>query len=87
MFKLQVFVTNTCWNCRESERLVEDVAALYPDGEFQILDLNDENRPDNVFAVPTYVLDGVVIFLGNPTREELLRLLDEKATAWDHRIP
>ncbi len=39
----------------------------------QIINLDDPCaiKPDNVFAVPTYVLDGRIISLGNPHREQL----------------
>jgi hypothetical protein len=37
--------------------------------------IDDEGRPSNVFATPTYVLDGRTIFLGNPTREQLRQKL------------
>jgi hypothetical protein len=44
--------------------------------EIELRDLNDERRPSQVFATPTYILDERTIFLGNPTREELIQKLE-----------
>lgn len=42
----------------------------------ELVDMSSSERPDQVFAVPTYVLNDRVIFLGNPTRDELIRKLE-----------
>jgi hypothetical protein len=39
----------------------------------ELVDMETPNRPKNVYAVPTYVLDGRIISLGNPYRDELRR--------------
>ena len=39
------------------------------------LDSPESKAPPEVFATPTYVLDGKVVSLGNPTLEDLTRLL------------
>jgi hypothetical protein len=44
--------------------------------EIELRDLNDERRPSQVFATPTYILDERTIFLGNPTRDELIQKLE-----------
>jgi len=75
MSKLDVYVEDTCWACTESRRIVAYVAPLVPDVDIELRDLNDQRRPGAVFASPTYVLDGHVIYLGNPTCEELLQKL------------
>jgi hypothetical protein len=75
MPKLDVYVEDTCWACAESRRIVAYVAPLIPDVDIELRDLNDQRRPGAVFASPTYVLDGQVIYLGNPTCEELLQKL------------
>ena len=77
MPKLDVYLEDTCWACSESRRIVAEIAPMVPHVEIELRDLSDKKRPDNVFATPTYVLDGRVIFMGNPTMEELLEKLDE----------
>ena len=71
MTSLQIYVTDDCWSCEESRRLAAEVRARLPWVEVELLDLNTPDRPGNVFAAPTYLLDGQVIFLGNPQWSEL----------------
>ncbi len=73
---LHIYVTDDCWSCRETGRIVADVAPYFPEAAIDLRPL-DAAAPDDVFAVPTYVLNGRVIFLGNPTREELSQKLAE----------
>ncbi len=75
MPKLDVYIEDTCWACAESRRIVAYIAPLVPDVDIELRDLQDQRRPGAVFASPTYVLDGQVVYLGNPTREELLQKL------------
>lgn len=71
MHKLQVYVSAGCWSCQETHQIVADISPLFPDIHVEMLDMEKGNQPSNVFASPTYLLDGRVIFLGNPTREQL----------------
>lgn len=76
MLKLDVYIANDCWTCEETERIVADVSAQIPEIDIEFIDMeNSVDKPDNVFAVPTYLLNGRVISLGNPTREELIKKL------------
>jgi hypothetical protein len=76
MAKLHVYVTETCWACQEARSIVAEVKSQFPDMEIELRDLNDERRPSQVFATPTYILDERTIFLGNPTRNELIQKLE-----------
>ena len=76
MMKLQVYVSDDCWTCEETRRIVADIAPRFPQVQVELLNLDAVKRPSIVFAVPTYVLNGRVIFLGNPTRAELCLKLD-----------
>jgi len=75
MTKLEIYVTDNCWSCEESRRLAAEVKASVRDVDVELVDLNSGRRPSYVFAAPTYVLDGKVIFLGNPRWEELRQKL------------
>ncbi|MCA9926544.1 MAG: thioredoxin family protein [Anaerolineales bacterium] len=75
MIKLQVYISADCWSCEETERIVTDVAARLPEVEVELVDMATHEKPDNVFAIPTYLINGRVVFLGNPTREELYQKL------------
>ena len=78
---LEVYVSSECLNCTEAVRLAEEAAARYPNVVVRVidldLDLDQGPPPDPVVAVPTYVLDGRVVSLGNPYPEELFARLHE----------
>jgi alkyl hydroperoxide reductase subunit AhpF len=76
--RLEVYVSSECPNCGEAVRLAEEAAQRYPNVEVQVIDLEqlDGNPPpDPVVAVPTYLLNGRVVSLGNPYPEELFARL------------
>lgn len=75
MVKLQVFISDDCWSCAESRRIVTEIAPQFPDVEVELLDMNSSKRPETVFAAPTYLLNGRVISLGNPYPGVLRRQL------------
>jgi hypothetical protein len=76
---LEIYVAPECFGCETARNLAGLVRALgWPDLEVRLLDLSEPHvvRPPAVFAVPTYVLDGRVISLGNPDRDWLLAQLE-----------
>ena len=73
--RLNIYVADHCENCREALRLA-DLAATLPGVDVQVVSLDTYDQiPQAVVAVPTYLLDGRVISLGNPSPEGLLHLL------------
>lgn len=75
---LDIYVAPDCVGCETARKLARIVRGLRrPDLEVRLLDLSDPHvvRPAVVFAVPTYVLDGRVISLGNPEQDWLLDLV------------
>ena len=75
---LEIYVREGCWSCAESKRTVADVQQEFPALPMKLHDIDQIEPPDVVFATPTYLLNGRVLFLGNPTRAELRRKLNEK---------
>ncbi len=78
MVKLQVYIADDCWSCQETRRIVADVTPKFPGMLVEFLDMRASERPDSVFAVPTYLLNGRVISLGNPTRQELSQQINNE---------
>ncbi len=75
MVKLQVYVSEDCWTCDESRRIVADIKPQFPQVAVEMLDVAVVEQPDDVFATPTYVLNGRIISLGNPHRADLRQKL------------
>jgi len=73
---LEIYITSQCANCEEALLIAErtrtiaglKVAVIH-------LDQSGQRIPPSVVAVPTYVLNGRVVSLGNPEREEFLAML------------
>jgi predicted thioredoxin/glutaredoxin len=79
--RLQIYVSSECVNCAEAHRLAREVAGRFPDVVVEVIDLAADVQngqvPDVIVAVPTYLLDGRVVSLGNPYPEELFARLCE----------
>ena len=77
MRTLEVFVTADCAGSAAARRIAADLARAAPDLAVQVIDVHAESArvPAAVVAVPTYVVDGRLIHLGNPSpawRSDLL---------------
>jgi hypothetical protein len=73
---LDIYITNVCTNCGEALLIAEraqSIAGLH----VSVVNLNQAGQsiPPHIVAVPTYVLDGKVVSLGNPEREMFLSML------------
>ena len=85
---LQVFVAEHCANCDEARRIAREAQASFSDSELSVevvdLDAREARVPPEVFATPTYLLDGKVFSLGNPTFENLSSRLTDylKSRGW-----
>jgi predicted thioredoxin/glutaredoxin len=74
---LQIYIARHCANCDVARDLACEIENALPDVQVEVIDLEEPGaqRPDVVFATPTYVLDGRVAWLGNPCRHELFQRL------------
>ena len=75
---LDVFIAEHCFGCDEARRLAALVAARYAALSVRVVNLEHEpdRRPEALVAVPSYVLDGTVISLGNPREIDLFTSLE-----------
>ena len=76
--RLQIVVDRSCLGCETARSLAALVRASgLPGVDVDLVDLAEPGavRPAAVFAVPTYLLDGRVLSLGNPEPEWLLARL------------
>ena len=75
MNTLTVYISNDCWSCEETQRILDDITPQFPKLLLKMKNTQHEPLPDGVFATPTYLLNDKVISLGNPTREALHKRL------------
>ena len=75
---LSIYILEHCIGCDEAQRLAATMAARFAGLLVRVVDLEREPdaRPEALVAVPTYVLDGKVIALGNPRQNDLVRDLE-----------
>lgn len=76
--RLDIYVMQECFGCDMARQLASKIrACALPDVEVRVIDLSDPAtvQPESVFAVPTYLLNGRVLSLGNPELDWLYRQL------------
>lgn len=76
---LKVYIIEHCWGCQEAQALAEEMRQEFPELGVEIIDLNGAGveKPEAVFATPTFILDGRVVSLGNPKLEDLRGWIEE----------
>lgn len=64
---LRIYIASDCFSCEEAILVTPKIAQQFSSLLIEIVNLDDPEaiKPENVFAVPTYVLDGRIISLGN----------------------
>ena len=70
---LDVYISDDCLTCDNTRNLVAQLYIKYPALKINLFNLSkpDTICPDSVFATPTYMLNGQILFLGNPSLAEL----------------
>ncbi len=76
---LEIYVESDCSNCDVALDIAKLVREQVPRVDVAVVDLSDPSvaRPDSVFAVPTYLVNGETRSLGNPDSQELVAELRE----------
>ncbi len=70
---LEIYITEQCTNCQEAVLIAEQASGI-AGLEVTVVNLDAPGQPvpPQVFATPTYVLNGLVVSLGNPERDHFL---------------
>ncbi len=76
---LDIYIDQTCPGCVHAQNLAEVVRQTFPQLEVRIFDLEHPNikKPSSVFAVPTYMLNGKILALGNPDINDLVAKIED----------
>lgn len=79
--QLDIYIEPDCINCDHAFRVARVVRDQFPEVEVSVIDISQPgvHAPDNVFAVPTYLLNGETWSLGNPDENRLLQHLNQIA--------
>ena len=75
--QVTIYVIEHCGNCAYAYEVAAGIRRDYPCATVRIVDLANpqEPVPDSVFATPTYLLDGRVWSLGNPSLQQVREAL------------
>ncbi|RIK42902.1 MAG: hypothetical protein DCC55_07490 [Chloroflexi bacterium] len=67
--QITIYVAKHCTTCDYSYQVAEEIRRKFPHVQVRIVDLEQTTEviPEIVFATPTYLLDGRVWSLGNPS--------------------
>lgn len=70
---LAIYISNHCPACAYAYSVAEEIQRDFPAVNVRLINLNEtaEAIPDAVFATPTYLLDGRIWSLGNPSPEKI----------------
>ena len=79
---LEIYVQDGCFSCQRSLELAERARGAFPEMQVEIVDFRSTAGVyrNQVAATPTYILDGEIIALGNPSPAELEAMLAIRAT-------
>lgn len=75
---VDIFVSQHCFVCEYSQEIAALIEQNFSDVQLRVIDINsEEDIPEAVFATPTYLLNGRVWSLGNPSPEQVTERLTE----------
>ncbi len=75
--ELDVYVEEGCHSCGRAREIAQGVEEEYPQVSVRLIDVaRSPQRDADVFAVPTFVLNGKIVSLGNPRPSDLRRRID-----------
>ena len=68
-----IYVAQHCGTCKYAYEVAETIQTTYPQVEVRLIDMETtvEKIPEAVFATPTYLLNGRLWSLGNPSPEQI----------------
>ena len=79
---LEIYIQEGCFGCQRSFELAERARGAFPEMQVEVVDMRSTEGVyrSQVAATPTYILDGEIISLGNPSPAELEAMLAIRAT-------
>jgi hypothetical protein len=76
--QLVIYVEEGCFGCARARQIAGEIGRRHDSIDVSILDLSEVSTlPEEVIAVPAYVLDGRLVSLGNPYLSEITALIEQ----------
>jgi hypothetical protein len=77
VLKLRIYIEEGCFGCARARQIADEVARRHEAVEVEVLDVARVTAmPEDVIAVPAYVLNGRLVYLGNPRLADLSDLIN-----------
>lgn len=76
---VEIYVSENCFVCEYTHEVAATIRREFPTVKVQVIDIHRTTVPipEQVFATPTYLLNGKVWSLGNPSPEKVTQTLSE----------
>lgn len=80
--RVEIYVADHCMVCEYAYEVADAIRHDFPQVDLQIVNLSHSTTviPESVFATPTYLLDGRLWSLGNPSPADVHSRLSEALT-------
>ena len=80
---LRIYSASHCLSYDRTNQLIDFLRRQRPQVPVQVINVDEGNVrvPDYVFGTPTYVWNDEVIFLGNPSEEDLVKRIDHNGNS------
>lgn len=71
--RVDIYVVEGCHNCLFAKGVAEDIRRDFPTVQVRVIDMSatSDPIPEAVFATPTYLLNGRIWSLGNPSPQDI----------------
>jgi len=75
---LEIYVEEDCRGCKQARKNADHVKSHFPQIHVSVIDISDSVMPlpEKVFAVPMYLFNGQMLYLGNPGEKDLVVRLE-----------
>lgn len=76
---VDIYIAEHCFVCEYSLEVAEFIREQFPHVEVRLIDIADPTAdiPEAVFATPTFLFNGKLWSLGNPSNEDIVNKLAE----------
>jgi hypothetical protein len=79
--ELTIYVDQGCFGCSRARQIADEIEQSHDSIDVSVVDLSEGSPlPDEVIAVPAYVLDGRLVSLGNPYLSEITAMIERGLT-------